>query len=288
GDIKAPRQELAKWITDPENPLTARVMANRIWQYHFGRGIVSTPNDFGRMGGRPANRELLDFLANRFVAEGWRMKPIHKLILMSKTYQQASSNPLIEKVAHEKDPENSLLWKFSRRRLEAEEIRDSMLAISGRLNAKPGGPSVIVPADEELVNLLYKPSQWAVTKDTSEHDRRSVYLLHKRNLRLPMMEVFDAPDLQTSCARRETSTHAPQALELLNGDFANAMARSFAARLDKEAKTPEQVVSKAYWLAAGRAPTVKEKALGVEFLKKNQLSEFALAVLNLNAFLYVN
>ena len=287
-DIKAPRQELAKWITDPENPLTARVMANRIWQFHFGRGIVSTPNDFGRMGGRPANRELLDFLANRFVAEGWRMKPIHKLILMSKTYQQASSNPLMEKVAHEKDPENSLLWKFSRRRLEAEEIRDSMLAISGRLNAKSGGPSVIVPADEELVNLLYKPSQWAVTKDTSEHDRRSVYLLHKRNLRLPMMEVFDAPDLQTSCARRETSTHAPQALELLNGDFANAMARSFAARLDKEAKTPEQVVNKAYWLAAGRAPTVKEKALGVEFLKKNQLSEFALAVLNLNAFLYVN
>jgi hypothetical protein len=283
-----PRLELARWITDPDHPLTARVMVNRIWQYHFGRGIVSTPNDFGRMGGRPSHRELLDWLANEFVRTGWRMKPIHKLILMSKTYQQAYTNPPYEKIGHEKDPENSLLWKFSRRRLAAEELRDSMLAIAGRLNAKAGGPSVIVPADPELVNLLYKPSQWAVTRDVAEHDRRSIYLLHKRNLRLPMMEVFDAPDMQTSCARRETSTHAPQALELLNGDFSNEMAKAFAARLDREAHTPAGVVDRAYWLAAGRAPSPKEKALGVNFLKSNPLSEFALAMLNLNAFLYVD
>ena len=142
-DTKAPRVELAKFITDPENPLTARVMVNRIWQYHFGRGIVSTPNDFGRMGGRPSNRELLDYLANQFVAGGWKMKPVHKLIMMSKAYQQDSRNPLMEKTGMEKDPENSLLWKYSRRRLAAEELRDAMLAVTGRLNAKAGGPSAL-------------------------------------------------------------------------------------------------------------------------------------------------
>lgn len=286
-DMKAPRTELAKWITSPDNPLTARVIANRIWHYHFGRGIVSTPNDFGRMGGRPSHPELLDWLANEFVHNGWRMKPLHKTIMMSAAYRQASTSP-IELLGNEKDPENALLWKFSRRRLQAEEIRDSMLAVAGRLNRMAGGPSVIVPVDQELINLLYKPSQWAVNKDVTDHDRRSIYLLHKRNLRLPMMEVFDAPDMQISCARRESSTHAPQALELMNGDFANSLAKSFAGRLDREAGSPAAQVDLAYRLAAGRAPNAKEKQLGIEFLKKNPLSEFALAILNLNAFLYVN
>ncbi len=283
---KNPRTQLAQWITSPENPLTARVMVNRIWQYHFGRGIVPTPNDFGRMGGRPSHPQLLDWLANRFVEGGWRMKPLHKMILMSETYRQSSVSPLA-KVAEEKDPENALLWKFSRRRLEAEEIRDAMLAVSGRLNAKAGGPSVIIPVDQDLVNLLYKPSQWAVAKDSSEHDRRSVYLLHKRNLRVPMMEVFDAPDMQISCPRRETSTHAPQALELMNGDFANDIAKTFAGRLDREAKGPAAQVDLAYRLTAGRPPNAKEKQLGTAFLAAQSLNEFALAILNLNAFLYV-
>jgi hypothetical protein len=281
-----PRTQLAKWIASPENPLTPRVMVNRIWHYHFGRGIVSTPNDFGRMGGRPSHPQLLDWLANRYVAGGWRMKPIHKMILMSDTYRQASDSS-VSKTGDEKDPENAFLWKFSRRRLEAEEIRDSMLAVAGRLNPKSGGPSVIVPVDQDLVNLLYKPSQWAVAADASEHDRRSVYMLHKRNLRVPMMEVFDAPDMQISCPRRETSTHAPQALELLNGDFANAIAKSFAGRLDREAKGPAAQARLAYELAAGRAPNPKERQLAIGFLQKQSLSEFALAVLNLNAFLYV-
>jgi len=286
-DTKQPRKILAEWLTDPAHPLTARVMVNRIWHYHFGRGIVATPNDFGRMGARPSHPQMLDWLANEFVKGGWRLKPIHKLIVMSQTYQQ-SSKSLMEAMGHEKDPENALVWKYSRRRLDAEQIRDAMLAVSGRLNGKAGGPSIILPVDEELVNLLYKPSQWAVTKDGSEHDRRSIYLLHKRNLRLPMLEVFDAPDMQISCARREESTHAPQALELMNGDFANNIARSFAARLDREARTPAQQVTRAYQLAAGRAPTAKELQLGVEFLRKHPLSELALAILNLNAFLYVN
>ncbi len=288
-DIKNPRSRLADWITDPAHPLTARVMVNRIWNYHFGRGIVASPNDFGRMGGRPSHPELLDWLANTFVEGGWRMKPMHKLILMSQTYRQASENPAMAAGAgNTQDPDNALLWKFSRRRLEAEEIRDSMLAVSGRLNAKASGPSVIIPVDSELVGLLYKPAQWAVNKDIADHDRRSVYLLHKRNLRVPMMEVFDAPDMQTSCARRESSTHAPQALELMNGAFANEMAKSLAARLDRESKTPAAQVELAYRLAAGRAPTAREVAIGKAFLQSHPLSEFALAMMNLNAFLYVN
>jgi hypothetical protein len=230
---------------------------------------------------------LLDWLANEFVRSGWRMKPMHKLILMSETYRQSAVSP-VEKEASAKDPENALLWKHSRRRLTAEEIRDAMLASAGRLNSKSGGPSVITPVDQELVDLLYKPSQWAVTGDRAEHDRRSIYLLHKRNLRLPMMEVFDAPDYQISCPKRESSTHAPQALELLNGDFANDVAKSFATRLDREARTPPEQVDLAYRLAAGRAPTAKEKQVALEFLKKQPLSEFALAMLNINAFLYVN
>jgi hypothetical protein len=282
------RRELADWIASSEHPLTARVMVNRIWQGHFGRGIVGTPNDFGRMGERPTHPELLDWLAGEFVSSGFSVKHVHRLILMSNTYRQASvaadSGP-----GKEKDPENRLLWHFSRRRLEAEEIRDAMLAVSGRLNLKAGGPSVIVPIDKELVNALYKPSQWAVTPDASEHNRRSVYLIAKRNLHLPFMEVFDTPDTQVSCPRRESSTHAPQALELLNGDLANAQADAFAARLLAEAgKNHTRQVELAYELAAGRAPTPTEKRMALAFLRTQRLREFALAVFNLNAFLYVN
>jgi hypothetical protein len=282
-----PRAELAKWVVDDENPLTARVMANRIWQYHFGRGIVGTPNDFGRMGERPTNPELLDYLANEFVSSGWSVKHVHRLILLSSTYRQASN--IDNAVAREKDPDNRLLWRFNRQRLEAEEIRDAMLAVSGQLNDKAGGPSVIVPIDPDLVQALYKPSQWAVTKDPAEHNRRSVYLFAKRNLHLPMMDVFDAPDAQVSCPRRESSTHAPQALELLNGGFANRQAEALAARLTSEAgKDPARQAELAYKLAAGRPPSAKEKQLAVQFLKTQPLREFAIAVFNLNAFLYVN
>ena len=287
-DATKPRLQLANWVVDSENPLTARVIVNRIWEYHFGQGIVGTPNDFGRMGLRPTHPELLDFLANQFIETGWHFKSMHRMILMSSTYQQDSIGPE-EKTAEEKDGDDKLLWKFPRRRLEAEEIRDAALQVAGKLNLKMGGPSVIVPIDPELVNLLYKPSQWTVTPDESDHYRRSIYLLHKRNLRLPFMEVFDGPDFQISCPRREMSTHPPQALELLNGDFSNQMADALADRLVKEAgKDHAKQVDLAYRLAAGRAPSLKEKQLAVAFLQKQPLREFALAVFNLNAFLYVN
>ena len=287
-----PRMKLAEWITDPANPLTARVMANRVWQYHFGRGIVSTPNDFGLMGSRPSNRELLDWLAGRFIEGGWKLKPLHRMILLSSAYQQSATSP-IEKAASEKDADDALLWKFSHRRLEAEEIRDAMLAISARLNRKAGGPSFMVPIDPELVLMLKRPQYWVPTRDKSEYDRRTLYMIYKRNLRLPFEEVFDAPDTLLSCARREQSTHAPQALELLNGKTSNDLAASFAERLMKERPSAAARIDYAWRLATGRVPSPAERTLALKYFAEApdnpaKVKEFALAVFNLNAFLYVN
>jgi hypothetical protein len=215
---------------------------------------------------------LLDWLANEFVDGGWRIKPIHRLIVLSSTYRRASG----------------VAGGFPRRRLDAEEVRDAMLSVAARLNDTKGGPSILVPVEQDLVNLLYAPAQWAVTQDARQHDRRSVYLIVKRNLRLPFMEAFDQPDAQTSCAIRESSTHALQALELLNGNLSNDLAASFAKRLRREAGAdPVAQVERAYRLVAGRAPREKEMRLAVAFLKTQPLEEFALAMFNLNAFLYV-
>jgi hypothetical protein len=287
-----PRLKLAEWIAEPANPLTARVMANRIWQYHFGRGIVSTPNDFGVMGARPSNPELLDWLASRFIEAGWKLKPIHRLILLSGAYQQSSLSP-IEKDAMEKDSQDDLLWKFNHRRLEAEEIRDAMLAVSAHLNLKAGGPSFMTPIEPALVLSLKRPQYWVPTRDKSEYDRRTIYMIYKRNLRLPFEEVFDAPDTLLSCARREQSTHAPQALELLNGQTSNDLAAVFAQRLLKERATAAERVDYAWRLATGRKPAPAEKSLALKFFGDTpddpaRVKEFALALFNLNAFLYVN
>jgi hypothetical protein len=287
-----PRAELAKWITDPNHPLTARVMVNRIWHFHIGRGIVNTPNDFGRMGERPTHPELLDYLANEFVDGGWSVKKMHRMILNSNVYQQSSKLPAdgtYKALALETDPDNKLLWRANRRRLEAEAIRDSILAFSGRLNTKTGGQSILVPIDKELVNALYKPSQWAVNPDETEHRRRSIYLMNKRNLRLPFLEVFDQPDSLVSTPRRESSTHAPQALELLNGDLTNAEVEHFMKRLETEAGPDVQKqVELAYRIVTGRGPTAKQLAASLEFLKSGAKRDFALAMFNLNGFLYVN
>jgi hypothetical protein len=287
-ETASPRALLARWVNDPDNPLTARVLVNRVWQHHFGQGIVTTANDFGVNGGRPSHPELLDHLANEFIAGGRRLKALHRAILLSSTYRQASRSPDAA-LGRQKDPDNRLLWRFPRRRLDAEEVRDAMLTAAGRLNARMGGPSIIVPVDADLVNLLYDRAQWAVTPDTAEHDRRSVYLLSKRNLRLPFMEAFDQPDAQTSCPRRVRSTHALQALELLNGPTSNGLAEAFARRLEREAGADRgRQVERAYLLATGRAPTAREKELALAFLERQPLREFALAVFNLNAFLYVD
>jgi hypothetical protein len=286
-DVTDPRTRLARWLAAPGHPLTARVIANRLWQQHLGTGLVKTVNDFGIKGDRPSHPELLDWLAKTLVEKGWRLKPIHRLMVLSNTYRQSSGSPLSAEMERS-DPENRLLWRFPRRRLAAEEIRDAMLAVSGRLNPKAGGPSVMVPVDPELVRQLYKPSQWKVAESPAENERRSIYLIAKRNLRLPFMETFDAPALLTSCARRESSTHAPQALEMLNGTLSNALAGAFAGRLERETGgIPDLVVERAFRLALGRPPSAEERELSLAFLREQPLKEFTLAVFNLNGFLYV-
>ncbi len=283
-DTAKPRTELARWLTDPANPLVARVIVNRLWQQHFGTGLVKTPNDFGSHGERPSHPELLDWLAAELVANGWRLKPLHRLMVTSQAYRQSSQAPAAERL----DPENRWLARFSARRLSAEEIRDAMLAVSGRLNPRQGGASVMVPADQELVALLYKPAQWEPARDVREHDRRSIYLIAKRNLRLPFMETFDQPALLSSCGRRESSTHAPQALELLNGRLSNDLAAAFADRLRRECgEDHARLAERAFRLALGRGPSPREQQLARQFLASEPLPEFALSLFNLNSFLYV-
>ena len=320
-DLANPRTQLARWLADPKHPLATRVIVNRLWQQHFGAGLVRTANDFGKNGDRPSHPELLDWLASELMKGGaagsgawdlgsgderaapnsqspdprsqtqnprpWSLKHIHRLIVTSSAYRQSSRSPAAASAA-KVDPDNRLLWHFSQRRLSAEEIRDAMLAVSGRLNPKLGGPSIMVPVDKELIQLLYKPAQWEVARDASEFHRRSIYLLAKRNLRLPFLETFDQPASLSSCGRRESSTHAPQALEMLNGKLANELAAAFAQRLENECGgEPGRRVDRAYVLAVGRPPTAQERALAIAFLEEQSLKEFALALFNLNAFLYV-
>jgi hypothetical protein len=287
-DFTAPRTQLARWVADADNPLTARVWVNRVWQNHFGRGLVATANDFGNNGARPSHPELLDFLANAFIQGGERTKPLHRMIVLSSAYRQSSvaaDTALSKKV----DPDNRLVSRFPRRRLSAEEVRDAMLAASGSLNLRVGGPSVLLPVAGDLVKQLYDPSQWQVTPDKREHNRRSVYLIAKRNLQLPFFQVFDQPPLQVSCPRREASTHALQSLELLNGATSNQLAEDFAARLQRECGSDRgKFVERAFLLAAGRIPSVAEHALGRDFLARHSTKEFALAMFNLNVFIYVD
>jgi len=291
-DTSDPRTRLARWLTRPDHPLTARVWANRIWQQHFGRGIVATANDFGANGSLPSHPELLDWLADRLVDNGWRTKGLRRLILLSATYRQSAA-PVDPTATARLDPDNRLLGRFPRRRLGAEEIRDSLLAVAGRLNPKTGGPSIMVPVDADLVDQLYDPLQWRVTPGASEHDRRSIYLQVKRNLQLPFFAVFDQPDSQVSCARRDCGTHALQALELLNGELSNRLAADLADRLRRECGSdPARIVDRAFRLATGRAPAPREAAASLAFLRAgsgdDSLKEFALALFNLNAFIYVD
>lgn len=286
-ELQRPKTKLAEWIAAPQNPLTARVIANRVWHYHFGRGLVATANDFGVNGEYPSHPELLDYLANYLVEHDWSIKALHRVILLSASYQQ-SCRAAGQEEAAEIDPDVELLWRFRQRRLSAQEIRDAMLLVAGELNESMGGPGVMVPVAADLVNLLYAPAQWQVAADPHEHQRRSIYLAAKRNLRLPFMEVFDQPNLQISCPERESSTHAPQALELLNGEFSNQVARAFAERLRREAGSdPGQQVRQAFLIAVGRAPSSREYRMARDFLTANPLEELALAMFNLNAFIYV-
>ncbi|VTR94652.1 Uncharacterized protein OS=Isosphaera pallida (strain ATCC 43644 / DSM 9630 / IS1B) GN=Isop_2856 PE=4 SV=1: PSCyt2: PSD1 [Gemmata massiliana] len=274
------RRELAEWLTKPDHPLTARVMVNRVWQHHFGRGIVNTPNDFGTRGDKPTHPELLDWLAcelaNPSVGSGsgsklatWSLKHLHRLIVTSSTYQQSTTTAHGAKA----DPDNKLLWKMSRRRLEAEAIRDSVLTASGTLNRQVGGPSVKVPLEPEVYDLIFTEGEpdglWPVTPDAKQHTRRSVYLFNKRNVRQPILEAFDQPDTLNACAVRPVSTFAPQALILMNSPFVHEQAKAMAVSLITEAGTDaEKQLNALYRRTVGRIPSATERKLATEFLKE--------------------
>ncbi len=237
-------------------------MVNRIWQHHFGLGIVATPSDFGNTGEKPSNRELLDWLAVEFIKNGWSMKKIHRLIMLSNTYQQAVAP---NRAASAVDPENRLLWSFRRQRLEGEVIRDAILCVSGELNPKMGGPGVMAPLPKEVTTRGY----WKDTDDEREAARRSIYLFVKRNLRYPLFQAFDMPDTHEPCPRRECSTTAPQALMLLNDVSILKSAQRFAGRVAAEAGADSAAqVDRAYRLAFGRSPDSFERERAVEFLKR--------------------
>ncbi|MGH9663141.1 MAG: DUF1549 and DUF1553 domain-containing protein [Bryobacteraceae bacterium] len=256
------RSALAEWLASPDNPLTARVMVNRIWYYNFGRGIAGTPSDFGVMGERPSNKELLDYLAATFVEDGWSVKKMQRLICLSSAYQQSS---LSRVDAAKADPEDKYFWRYPRHRLEGESIRDSILFTAGLLNEKMGGPGVFPP----LPPGVTARGGWKKDEDPSEALRRSVYIFVRRNVRYPMLVAFDAPDTFESCSRRNITVTPTQTLELLNDDLVLDWARSFAGRvLNDGGLTPEAQIERAYRLAFSRPPDAQEQKLAEMFLQK--------------------
>jgi len=259
------RTALANWLADPANPLTPRVMVNRIWHYHFGTGIVATPGDFGRMGQRRTHPELLDWLAAEFVQNGWSVKRMHRLIVTSSTYRQSS---LSRDDAFTADPANRLFWRFPPQRLEAEAIRDSALAVSGLLNAAIGGPSVY-PA---LPPGMPPPAGgWKVSTNAADHHRRSLYVSVRRTASYPLMNAFDVPDSHESCARRAHTTTAPQALTLLNSDQSLEWAQAFAGRVIRRAGEDRGAqIHEAFRLAFSRPPDATEKDDTLTFLNHQE------------------
>ncbi|MDQ6677107.1 MAG: DUF1549 and DUF1553 domain-containing protein [Acidobacteriota bacterium] len=258
------RTALANWLASPDNPLTARVMVNRIWNYHFGQGLAPAPSDFGIMGGRPSHPELLDWLAAEFVRTGWDMKRMNKLVVMSNTYRESSA---FNAEAAKEDPRDKLLWRFPRERLEGESIRDAALMVSGLLNEKMGGPSVF----PELPVGAGKPRGGWKVSSPEEQNRRSVYIFVRRNARYPMMEAFDMPDTHESCGRRNQTITAPQAMSLLNSKVSLEWAEAFAGRVLKQAGTdPDAQVNSAYRLAFGRWPDGFEKDSVLTFMAKQK------------------
>lgn len=289
------RLTLAKWIASPENRLTARVMANRIWQHHFGRGIVRSSNNFGQLGTPPTHPELLNWLGQRFVDLGWRMKPLHREIMLSSTYQMSSEG---NEAALAKDPANDLLWRFDMRRLTAEELRDSILAINDRINLEMFGPWFYPKLSQEVLAGQSRPGEGWDNSSEAERNRRSIYAHVKRSLPVPILSVFDFPDSDGSCEARFTTTQPAQALTMLNGDLLNEEAELFADRLKQEEKTLDGQVRRALELALCRTATSEEVERGknlIATLKDTHdinddraLDLYCLVVLNLNEFAYLD
>ena len=252
------RKQFALWLTRPDHPLTARVIVNRIWQWHFGRGIVSTPNDFGEMGEPPSHPELLDWLAREFISGDWRIKSLHRLIMVSSTYRMTSR---FGRQKHlDRDPENKLLWRMNRRRLEAEALWDAVHTASGRINLTMGGRPVVPVLDADEMAALREKWHWTVSANQGQHTRRGLYILVRRNFRFPMFEVFDAPVTSVSCPSRDVTTVAPQALWSLNNKSVFQQAMYLVDRVVKEVgQDPESQIVQAWKIVLGRAPSQEER-----------------------------
>jgi hypothetical protein len=300
---------LADWITDVDQgagALLARVMVNRVWQHHFGDGLTRTVGDFGVRGERPTHPELLEYLAHGFVAGGWRLKPLHRLILTGAAYTQDTAYDA-DRAA--KDPDDRLLWRRRPRRLEAEVLRDAVLTVSGTLNPAPFGPAFKPPIPPEA--MLARNTKDPYPKDARDSEstrRRSIYMFHKRVVQHPLMQAFDGPDAAVSCGRRNVTTVAPQALALLNDTFVCARAADLARRLLAEGGAmPDGWVTRGFELAISRAPTDAERAASVQFLdvqlkrrsarekaptrdepRLRALTDFAQVLFSLNEFIYVD
>jgi hypothetical protein len=285
--------QLAHWLTRPDHPLTSRVIANRVWQWHFGRGLCDTPSDFGLMGDEPYHPELLDWLATELVRSGWSLKHLHRLIITSATYRQRSypTSPDDARwlAAKEDDPSNLYWSRFPRRRLEGETLRDMMLAASGMLNGEQHGEGVRPPLPAEVGQTLLSPDHWKVSEREADHYRRSVYIFARRNLRFPMFEAFDRPQATATCAARQVSTTAPQALLQLNSAFSLEAAQRLAERLQLIAGEDQALqINACYRLTLGRRPTTAEQAEAAAFLSQGNASEslalLCLAIFNANEF----
>lgn len=292
------RQSLSMWLTDRQNPLTTRTLANRLWLHHFGEGLSTTASDFGTVGDIPFHIDLLNWLATEIPQQAWSLKQMHRLIVTSATYRQISRlpNDAPEELraawteTQIQDPDNRLWSRGSRRRLEGESIRDTMLFVSNDLSQRRNGPGIRPPLSAELVQTLLK-NQWPVSEDARDFSRRSVYLFVRRNLRYPLFEAFDKPDTNASCAQRNESTIAPQALMLLNSELSMATANKLAGvTVSEVGSDPVKQVESIYRHCLGRSPRPHETKLGVDFISQGPsgLQDFCLTVLNLNEFVYVD
>ena len=289
------RRFLAEWLVSPENPLTARVWVNRIWQHHFGRGIVASSNDFGKYGTPPTHPELLDWLAGELVRQQWRAKPMHRLLLTSSVYRMSSAG---RKDALAADPANHLFWRQPMRRLAAEEVRDSFLQVSGQLNEQMGGESIYPPIPRDVLAGQSVPGSGWNTSSPDQANRRSVYVHLKRSLQVPILGQFDQADTDTSCPVRYTTTVPAQALGLLNGAFSNDQAAHLARRLEKERPSdPRAQAERAIRLTTGRTPSSTELDADVAYLKSvmasgaspsEALRQYCLLALNTSEFIYLD
>ena len=275
------RLRFAEWLADSRNPLPARVMANRVWQFHFGQGLVATPNDFGSAGARPSHPELLDWLAGRLIASGWSVKALHRLILASATYRQASA---FNEQAARLDADNQLLWRFTPRRLEAEVLRDALLSVSGQINLQAAGPS-FRPFDAlKFPANAYLPTD----KIGAEFNRRSVYRMNVNSGKEPLLDAFDCPDPSVKTPRRGVTTTPVQALGLMNNSFVQRQAAQLAARASREAGgDPLLAVKAAYRHALGRVPAPEEARRAADAARERGLVNICWALLNSTEFVYV-